>query len=53
LVGARQVERLTVWLSEAVKADRRAELDSGRVLLGDAIRRFEQELERRLDSLIR
>ena len=53
LVGARQVERVTVWLSEAVKADRRAELESGRVLLAEAVRRFEQELERRLDSLTR
>jgi CheY-like chemotaxis protein len=53
LVGARQVERLAVWLSEADKAGRRAELESGRVLLAAAVRRFEQELERRLDSLIR
>ena len=53
LVGARQVERLAVWLSEADKAGRRAELESGRVLLAAAVQRFEQELERRLDSLIR
>ena len=53
MVGARQVERLTVWLSEAVKGDRHAELESGRVLLAAAVRRFEQELERRLDSLTR
>jgi signal transduction histidine kinase/CheY-like chemotaxis protein len=53
LVGARQVERLAVWLSEADKAGRRAELESGRVLLAAAVRRFEQELERRLDTLIR
>ena len=53
MVGARQVERLTVWLSEAVKADRHVELESGRVLLAAAVRRFEQELERRLDSLTR
>jgi len=53
LVGAHQVERITVWLSEAVKADRRADLESGRVLLAESIRRFEQELERRLESLTR
>jgi len=53
MVGARQVERVTVWLSEAVRADRRAELEGGRVLLAESVRRFEQELERRLDSLTR
>ena len=53
MVGARQVERVTVWLSEAVRTDRRAELEGGRVLLAEAVRRFEQELERRLDSLKR
>ncbi len=53
MVGARQVERLAVWLTEAVRTDRRAELESGRVLLAESVRRFEQELERRLDSLAR
>ena len=53
MVGARQVERVTVWLSEAVRADRRAELEGGRELLAESVRRFEQELERRLDSLVR
>ena len=53
MVGARQVERVTVWLSEAIRADRRAELEGGRVLLAESVRRFEQELERRLDSLVR
>jgi CheY-like chemotaxis protein len=53
MVGARQVERVTAWLAEAVKADRRAEFASGRALLAETVRRFETELERRLDSLTR
>jgi hypothetical protein len=53
LAGARQVERIAVWLAETVRSDRRAELENGRVLLAEAVRRFEQELERRLDSLTR
>ena len=53
MVGARQVERVAVWLAEAVRADRRADLESGRVLLAESVRRFEQEWERRLDSLVR
>jgi HPt (histidine-containing phosphotransfer) domain-containing protein len=51
MVGARQVERVAAWLQEAVKADRRADLETGRVLLAETVRRFESELERRLDSL--
>jgi signal transduction histidine kinase/CheY-like chemotaxis protein len=53
MVGARQVERVAAWLQEAVKADRRADLETGRVLLAETVRRFEVELERRLDSLAR
>jgi chemotaxis protein histidine kinase CheA len=53
MVGARQVERVTAWLAEAAKADRRTELESGRELLVQTVRRFEEELERRLDSLTR
>jgi HPt (histidine-containing phosphotransfer) domain-containing protein len=53
MVGARQVERVTAWLAEAAKADRRTELESGRELLAETVRRFEEELERRLDSLTR
>jgi two-component system, sensor histidine kinase len=65
MVGARQVERLAVWLAEGVSrdgdsladrsvtADRRAELERGRALLAESVRRFEQELERRLDTLTR
>jgi CheY-like chemotaxis protein len=51
MVGARQVERVTAWLAEAAKADRRTELESGRALLAGTVRRFEEELERRLDAL--
>jgi hypothetical protein len=53
MVGARQVERVAAWLAEAAKADRRSELESGRELLADTVRRFEAELERRLDALTR
>jgi HPt (histidine-containing phosphotransfer) domain-containing protein len=53
MVGARQVERVAAWLQEAVKTDRRADLERGRVLLAESVRRFETELERRLDSLAR
>lgn len=53
MVGARQVEMVAAWLQEVVKADRRADLEAGRVLLASALRRFETELERRLDSLAR
>jgi hypothetical protein len=45
--------RVTAWLAEAVKAERHAELESGRVVLAEAVRRFEEELEGRLDTLTR
>jgi hypothetical protein len=45
------VERAAAWLADAVKADRRAELEVGRTLLADTVHWFEQELERRLDAL--
>ena len=51
MVGARQVERLAAWLEDAVKADRRPELAAGRALLADTVRRFEAELDRRLDAV--
>ena len=51
MVGARQVERVAAWLQEAIKADRRGELETGRVLLAETVRRFETELERRLEAL--
>jgi hypothetical protein len=47
------VERVAAWLAEAVKADRRAELESGRTVLAEALQRFEDELEARLDTLTR
>lgn len=53
MVGARQVEQVAGLLQDALKSDRRAELESGRVLLAEAVRRFEAELEQRLDSLAR
>jgi two-component system, sensor histidine kinase len=53
MVGARQVERVAAWLAEAVKADRGAELESGRMVLAEALQRFEDELEARLDALTR
>ena len=51
MVGARQVERVAALLQEALKSDRRAELESGRVLLAETVRRFETELEKRLAAL--
>jgi signal transduction histidine kinase/CheY-like chemotaxis protein len=53
MVGARQVERVAAWLAEAVKADRRAELESGRMVLAAALQRFQDELQGRLDALTR
>jgi CheY-like chemotaxis protein len=53
MVGARQVERVAAWLQEALKSDRRDELQTGRVLLAQTVRRFEKELEQRLDNLTR
>ncbi|HEY6927557.1 MAG TPA: response regulator [Steroidobacteraceae bacterium] len=51
MVGARQVERLAAWLQQSLRSDRRADLETGRVLLAEAVRRFEAELEQRLESL--
>jgi two-component system sensor histidine kinase/response regulator len=51
MVGARQVERLAAWLEDAVKSERRSELAAGRALLADTVRRFENELDRRIDAL--
>lgn len=53
MVGARQVERVAALLQEALRTDRRAERESGRLLLAEAVRRFETELEQRLESLTR
>jgi HPt (histidine-containing phosphotransfer) domain-containing protein len=50
-VGARQVERVAAWLADAVKADRRGELETVLTLLAETVHRFEEELERRLDAL--
>jgi signal transduction histidine kinase/CheY-like chemotaxis protein len=50
MVGARQVERIAAWLQDVVRSDRRAELEAGRVLLSESVRRFEAELERRLED---
>ncbi len=51
MVGAHQVERLAAWLQEALRSDRRSDLEIGRMLLAEAVRRFEKELEQRLDLL--
>jgi CheY-like chemotaxis protein len=53
MVGARQVERVAALLQEALRGDRRAELETGRALLAEAVRRFETEIEQRLESLTR
>lgn len=51
MVGARQVERVAAWVQEALRSDRRSDLETGRVLLAEAMRRFEIELEHRMDAL--
>lgn len=51
MVGARQVERVAALLQDALRSDRRAELETARVLLAEAVRRFETELAQRLESL--
>lgn len=53
MVGARQVERAAAVLSEEVKAGRDGTgLESGRNLLAETLRLFEEELERRLEALV-
>jgi CheY-like chemotaxis protein len=51
LVGARQVEYLAGWLSDAVKEARHDDMDRTLSQLRDGMRRFQDELDRRLDAL--
>ena len=51
LVGARQIEHLAAWLTQAVKDRKRKEVDETVPLLRDALRRFQQELEGRMEAI--
>jgi HPt (histidine-containing phosphotransfer) domain-containing protein len=51
LVGARQIEHLSAWLTQAVKENKPQEFADAMPLLREALRRFEQEIENRLDAI--
>jgi HPt (histidine-containing phosphotransfer) domain-containing protein len=51
LVGARQVEYLAAWLSDAVKARRTDDIERALDHLRRAMDRFQQELDRRFNVL--
>ena len=51
LVGARQIEHLAAWLTQAVKDRKRKEVDETLPLLRESLRRFQQELESRMDAI--
>ena len=51
LVGARQIEHLAAWLTQAVKARKREDVDQTVPLLREAVRRFTQELDARMDAI--
>lgn len=50
LYGARQIEQLAAWLSEALKANQPARLATGIPLLRRLLEQFGQEIERRLEG---
>jgi two-component system, sensor histidine kinase len=51
LVGARQIEHLAAWFTEAIKQHDWQEIGAAVPLLLKALRRFQQELEGRVDSV--
>jgi PAS domain S-box-containing protein len=51
LVGARQIEHLAAWLTQAVKERKKEELAESLPLLRESLRRFEQELDSRMDAI--
>jgi CheY-like chemotaxis protein len=51
LVGARQIEHLAAWLTQAVKDRKRKEVDETVPLLRESLRRFQQELEGRMEAI--
>ncbi len=51
LVGARQIEHLAAWLTQAVKERNRGQIDEALPLLRESLQRFEHELESRMESL--
>jgi HPt (histidine-containing phosphotransfer) domain-containing protein len=50
MVGARQVELIAHKLQAAINAGQREVIDDGRKLLKDAMRSFEIEFDRRIES---
>jgi CheY-like chemotaxis protein len=51
LVGARRIEHLAAWFTQAIKEKNRQELADSLPLLRESLRRFEQELDGRLDAI--
>jgi len=51
LVGARQVEHLAAWLTQALKEKKQQEQAEALPLLRESLRRFEQELDSRLEAI--
>lgn len=51
LVGARQIEHLAARLTQAVKAHKREDVEEALPLLRDGIRRFQQELDGRMQAI--
>jgi len=51
LVGARQIEHVAAWLAEGVEERKPQELTETLALLRESLRRFEQELDQRLEAI--
>jgi CheY-like chemotaxis protein len=51
LVGARQIEHLAAWLTQAVKGGKQQDVEETLPLLRESVRRFQQELEGRMDAI--
>jgi CheY-like chemotaxis protein len=51
LVGARQIEHLAAWLTEAVKRHEWQAISAEVPLVRESVRRFQQELDDRLNSI--
>jgi PAS domain S-box-containing protein len=51
LVGARQIEHLAAWLTQALKEKKQQEQAEALPLLRESLRRFEQELDGRAETI--
>jgi PAS domain S-box-containing protein len=51
LVGARQIEHLAAWLTQALKEKKQQEQAEALPLLRESLRRFEQELDGRVETI--